>query len=146
MIDVSMEYSPITPSGEWFFEREPGETVDDDGDNAYDFFEDDENNYPEYVQIPLEDRKRTFFRTRIIAKHVDKLYISAGRAALRMPKSRRMKLANDARPRYTFEYEVQAERARLSWTNEDISHPLQEDALQVDLRLNLKSEDFENFN
>lgn len=55
-----MEYSPITPSGDWFFEREPGEAVDDDGDNAYDFFEDDENNYPEYVQIPLEDRKRTF--------------------------------------------------------------------------------------
>lgn len=46
-----------------------------------------------------------------------------------MPKLRQMKLANDARPRYTFEYEVQAERARLSWTNEDISYPLQEDAL-----------------
>jgi hypothetical protein len=57
LTNLSVEYSPITPSGERFFEREPGQAVDNDGDNAYDFLEDDENNYPEHMQIPLEDHR-----------------------------------------------------------------------------------------
>ncbi|CAG8910035.1 unnamed protein product [Penicillium egyptiacum] len=129
LINVSVEYPQITPSGEWLCQRERGEAVDDDTDNAYDSFEDDENDYPEYVRIPLEDRKRTIFRTRIIPDYVDKFYLSAGQAALRMPKLRQMRLvANAARPEYAFEYEVQAGRAKLSWSNEDISDPRETDA------------------
>lgn len=124
LIDVFVEYPQVTPSGEWLCQREPGEIADDDTEDAYDSFGDDENDYPEYVRIPLEDRKRTYFRTRIIAGYVDKLYLSAGQAALRMPKLRQMRLVtNTSRPEYTFEYEVQAGRAKLSWSNEDMSSP-----------------------
>jgi hypothetical protein len=130
LTDVSVEYPQVTPSGDWLCQREPGEAVDDDRDDAYDSFGDDENDYPEYVRIPLEDRKRTYFRTRIIAGYVDKFYLSAGRAALRMPKLRRMRLVtNTTRPEYTFEYEVQAGRAKLSWSNEDMSYPREPDDL-----------------
>jgi hypothetical protein len=129
LIKVSVEYPQVTPSGEWLCQREPGEAVDDDTDDAYDSFGVDENDYPEYVRIPLEDRKSTYFRTRIIAGYVDRFYLSAGRAALRMPKLRQMRLvANTSRPEYSFEYKVEAGRAKLSWSNEDISDPRETDA------------------
>ena len=46
-----------------------------------------------------------------------------------MPKLRQMRLVtNTSRPEYIFEYEVQARRAKLSWSNEDMSVPRETDA------------------
>lgn len=128
LIDVIVEYPQVTPSGEWLCQREPEEAVDDDTDGSYDYFLENENAYPEYVRLPLEDRKRNYFRTRIIAGSVDRFYLSAGRAALRMPKLREMRFVNTSRPEYSFEYKVQAGRAKLIWSNEDMSDPSETDA------------------
>lgn len=129
LVDVSVEYAGVTPSGEWLFDRDPEEEEEDEEQTMDDIFGDEEHNYPEYVRIPLEDRKSRYFRTRIIAGHVDRLYASAGRAALQMPKLRWMKLENVDLPRYSLEYEVRAGRATLTWRSENhMRDPYEKDA------------------
>jgi hypothetical protein len=130
LIEVSVEYMEITPSGEWLLDRDPGETPEDSTDDFDATFGDEEDSYPEYVRIPLQDRKSKFFRTRIIAGHVDRLYASAGRAALRMPKLRWMMLQNVGPVHYSLEYEVQAGLSKLTWRNRDLTDgPYEPDAL-----------------
>ncbi|KAJ5380951.1 uncharacterized protein N7496_003379 [Penicillium cataractarum] len=75
LIDVSVEYAGVTPCGEWLLDRDPEEDEDEDEELTMDdIFGDEEQTYPEYVRIPLEDCKSSYFRTRIIAGHVDRLY------------------------------------------------------------------------
>ncbi|KAJ6181246.1 hypothetical protein N7519_011707 [Penicillium mononematosum] len=132
LIDVSVEYTAVTPSGEWIFNWEPDEVEDDDTDDAYQSSEDDEDDYPEHLRIFVEDSKRRYFQTTNTAGYVDKFCLSAGRAALRMPKLRHMMLQTmPPRPRCTFEYKVRAGSAKLSWSNEGIrylTYPLESDA------------------
>jgi hypothetical protein len=61
LIDPSVEYTAVTPSGEWIFNWEPDEAEDDDTVDAYQSFEDDEDDYPEHLRILLEDSKRRYF-------------------------------------------------------------------------------------
>jgi hypothetical protein len=126
LVDISVEYPPIRPSGEWLFDRGLKEHLDDDMESDYEPDSDHENDYPEHVRIPVEDRKLKFFRSKIIPRHFDRLYLAAGEAALRMPKLRQMKLlVEGSRPRYTFQYEVQAEVTMLSWSNEEVPNVYQ---------------------
>lgn len=119
LIDVTVSYAPVTPCGKWLLERDPEmETLDNNTDPKY--YNAREEEYPESVRIPLEDRRSIYFRSKIIASHADKFYISAAWAALRMPKLRHMVLQIDGRPRYLLEYKVRAGTSRLTLSNEDV--------------------------
>lgn len=119
---MRVNYAPVTPSGEWLLERDPEktETTDEDTDDRY--YEDrnnEEESYPESVRIPLEARRLRVFRNKVIASHANKFYISAARAALRMPQLRQMVLQTDSSPLYVLEYEVRGGTSTLTWSNYD---------------------------
>jgi hypothetical protein len=116
LIDVSVEYIEVSPSGQWLFDRDPRDTPDTHSEWES---SDEEDVYPEHVRIPIEDRKQRYFRTMINACHADRFYAAAGRAAYRMPKLREMKIENTGWPRYSLEYEVGAGTAKLTWRNGD---------------------------
>lgn len=120
LTDVTVSYAPVTPSGKWLLERDPEKTETSDDNTDPEYYNAREEQYPESARIPPEDRRPTYFRSKIIASHADKFYISAAWAALRMPKLRHMVLENDGRPRHSLEYEVRAGTSRLTLRNEDV--------------------------
>lgn len=114
LTDVLVNHMGITPSGEWLLDRDPEESdFNDESDGGLS----DEDNLPEYVRIPMQDHTSKFFRTRIIAGLIDRYYAAAGRAALRMPKLRRIEIQYDVYSIYSFQYEVRAGTAKLTWKN-----------------------------
>lgn len=117
--DVTVSYAPVTPSGKWLLERDPEKTDPTEDNTDPEYYDTREEQYPESVRIPPEDRRSIYFRSKIIASYADRFYISAAWAALQMPKLRRMVLQTDGLPRYSLEYEVRAGTSRLTWRNED---------------------------
>lgn len=116
--DVVVNYAPVTPSGEWLQERDPEDTdIDDNTDPEY--YNAREEEYPESVRIPLQDRRGIYFRSNLIASHANRFYTSAAWAALRMPELRQMVLQTEGGSRYSLEYEVRAGTSRLTWRTFD---------------------------
>jgi hypothetical protein len=89
LIDVSVGYVEVTLTGDWLLNRDPEEAVEDQELTMDDVFGDEEDNYPEYVRIPLEDRKSRYFQKRTSR---DMLTDSTLPLALQMPFLRWMKL------------------------------------------------------
>jgi hypothetical protein len=99
-----LSYGGTSPSGEWYFERDPDEDV-----NII---------LPHYLQQLPEDQRPRHFRSKAIVKLIHEFYISAGRAAQRMPRLEYMRLrCFFALTHHEFEYEVKGNAATATWTD-----------------------------
>ncbi|OQD83217.1 hypothetical protein PENANT_c017G06314 [Penicillium antarcticum] len=114
-------YAPVTPFGQWLFER-PSESLEDDveaneGANGVD----EREWQPGFPWTAPEDRKINNFRTNTIMRFANNLYMSAGQAALQMPKLESMTLATAGshNPRQVFKYTVANGVAKLTWSHVD---------------------------
>ena len=117
---MSVDYMPVTPCGKWMFEKDDAEEFDydiDRFDSYYDYWDDMEDTHQDW--IPPEDRKCRLFRTQLVHELFNQYYISAGKAALRMPKLNRMSLGVSNRPQHQFWYEVKNDVAKVTWSNEN---------------------------
>ncbi|KXG47504.1 uncharacterized protein PGRI_013740 [Penicillium griseofulvum] len=130
LTDVSFEYLPITPCGKWMFEKdEDEENYDSDGlGSYYDDMEDTDRDW-----VAPEDRRCNLFRTKPLHGLFNQHYLSAGKAALRMPKLESMFLDISNRPRYQFRYGVKNGVAKATWFNELDSKAFEpdEEVLQI---------------
>ncbi|KAJ5461020.1 uncharacterized protein N7458_002572 [Penicillium daleae] len=80
--DVTVSYAPVTPSGKWLLERDPEKTDPTEDNTDPEYYDTREEQYPESVRIPPEDRRSIYFRSKIIASYADRFYILAAWAAL----------------------------------------------------------------
>jgi hypothetical protein len=126
-----MKYTAVTPSGEWLFERDPEEDPNDwQIDHSY-----EENLYenmmPEHLLPPIEDRFHETFRTKVSPELINEFYMSAGRAAQRMPKLKYMEVVIYwDRADHWFRYKTNGETATATWADAVVFHP-EERVLQI---------------
>ncbi|KAJ5776962.1 hypothetical protein N7520_000208 [Penicillium odoratum] len=114
LVSFSVNFVPITPSGDWLFERDPNEL-----DNKIDSEDSDpEGEYPDYVRTVPEDRSGGYIRSKIIPAFFNELYSSAGQAALRMPQLKYMSLEiTQGSGRHSFRYEIKHGAAKVIWAD-----------------------------
>jgi hypothetical protein len=111
-----LNYRATSPSGEWYFERDPNEDVGEEVDEI-------ERPIlpgvlPDYLQPPPEDRRLQFLRSKASAKLIQEFYISAGRAAQRMPRLQYMNLTcHYGLIDHSFDYQVKEKVATATWTD-----------------------------
>ncbi|RHZ64675.1 hypothetical protein CDV55_106551 [Aspergillus turcosus] len=86
-----VSFRGTSPSGQWYFERDPNEDVGEESDEAERPLLPDL--LPGYLQPPPEDRRLQSLRSKPSVKPIQEFYISAGRAAQRMPRLQYMNLA-----------------------------------------------------
>lgn len=115
---LHLAYVPVTPSGKWLFEKEEPAGDEDDDYNSDDpsSIYDDMEEIDKYWIFP-EDRKFKSIRTKFNHELFNEFYISAGKAALRMPKLRYMKLVTSNCEKHEFEYLVEGGVAKATWSN-----------------------------
>ncbi|KAJ6131694.1 hypothetical protein N7471_006909 [Penicillium samsonianum] len=112
------DYIPITPCGKWMFEQDnDAEEPDYDSDGLGSYYDDMDDTDLDWV--PPEDRKCRLFRTKFVHELFNQYYLSAGKAALRMPKLDSMLLDVSHRPQHRFWYQVENEMAKVTWSSED---------------------------
>ncbi|CAI7636688.1 unnamed protein product [Penicillium viridicatum] len=115
---VSVDYIPVTPCGKWMFEQDDdAEEPDYDSDSLGSYYDDMDDTDQDWV--PPEDRKCRLFRTKFVHELFNQYYLSAGKAALRMPKLDSMLLDVSHRPQHRFWYQVENEVAKATWSSED---------------------------
>ncbi|KAJ5637143.1 hypothetical protein N7490_007022 [Penicillium lividum] len=127
LVSFSVEFTPVTPSGDWLFERDPNELDDKiDSDDS-----DPEGEYPDYVRTVPEDRPGGHIRSKTIPAFFNELYCSAGQAALRMPQLKYMSLQTARYDgRHRFEYEIKNGVAKVMWADTHGFHP-EDSVLQI---------------
>ncbi|GIK07117.1 hypothetical protein Aspvir_002772 [Aspergillus viridinutans] len=109
---LSLDYQPTSPSGEWYFERDPNE------DLGFEVDEREETLLPDYLQPAPEDQRPRFLRSKASVKLIQEFYISAGRAAQRMPRLQYMDLkCSPGLISHQFEYQVEEKGATATWTD-----------------------------
>ncbi|KAF7131456.1 hypothetical protein CNMCM5793_004681 [Aspergillus hiratsukae] len=107
-----VSFRGTSPSGEWYFERDPNEDVGDEVEEA------EETPLPDYLQPPPEDQRERYFRSRASVKLIQEFYISAGKAAQRMPRLQIMNLkCFFGLVSHEFAYEVKENAATATWTD-----------------------------
>jgi hypothetical protein len=109
-----LTYTTTTPSGQWYFERDPNASEDEDDD-------DDDENYDsdsmeDYLMPPEEDRFPNLFRTKPSPQLMNDFYVAAGRAAQQMPKLKVMLLDTKSGSGHSFRYEVSGSTATAEWS------------------------------
>lgn len=126
-----LQYTITTPSGGWYFERNPaeeGEDADGGGDSD---LEDQYSRMQEHLRPPLEDRFPQSSRTKVSSELINEFYVSAGRAAQRMPKLKYMHLeTSSGQGRHWFQYEVKGKTATATWADMILFQP-EERVLEV---------------
>lgn len=112
LVSFIVEFSPVTPSGEWMFERDP----DEEDDKIFSEDSDLEGEWPEYVRTVREDRPGGYIRSKIVPGVFNELYVSAGRAAKRMPRLEYMSLETRCGlGMHSFTFEVKHGAAKATW-------------------------------
>ncbi|GAD92251.1 predicted protein [Paecilomyces variotii No. 5] len=117
--DIYLEHKKITPSGQWLFEYNPEDDVNEWEPLAM-YGEDLLRSRPDYLLPPAEDRNINQFRTKASGLMSD-FYVSAGHAAQRMPKLKSMVLASGPSGElwtHRFEYTTDGENSLLYWLDE----------------------------
>lgn len=125
-----LEYTMVTPSGKWLFERNPEENEDEwQIDHS-----EDERQYmhmPSHLLPPVEDQFSEPFRTKVSSELINDFYMSAGRAAQRMPKLRYIEIEIMwGRTQHSFKYTTNGETATATWADLIVFRP-EERVLQV---------------
>jgi hypothetical protein len=109
---LSITCIPITSLGQWLFERDPDEEIDeiDWGKDPYLYMEEDELPAP-------EDRRHNLFRHVASSGLINELYIAAGKATTSMPALRHMWLGASTATRiyHNFQSEANATSACATW-------------------------------
>ncbi|KAJ5120888.1 uncharacterized protein N7515_010276 [Penicillium bovifimosum] len=139
---VELDSVPVTPCGKWMFEQFNG-LWESDSDSSHISHLDvdaearrqaDEYHFDTYHDmsgpwdlVPEEDRDRRLFRTEFVDELFNQYYISAGKAALHMPKLESMELGFSHRQRVNYQHLFQYTRQNLdgkemataTWGNEE---------------------------
>ncbi|KAG2026226.1 hypothetical protein GB937_001733 [Aspergillus fischeri] len=111
-----LDYRATSPSGEWYFERDTNEDVGSEVDEAERPILPDV--LPDYLQPPPGDRRLRFLRSKASVKLIQEFYISAGRAAQRMPRLQYMNLTcHFGLIDHSFDYQVKEKVATVTWTD-----------------------------
>ncbi|KAJ5640651.1 hypothetical protein N7528_000276 [Penicillium herquei] len=114
---VELGHGITTPSGGWYFERDPEE---DEIDPNPEFV----HNLPEHKMPAREDRRQNSFRVKPSARSLNELYMFAGRAAQRMPRLKSMSIGNKEFGVYLhFKYEVDGTTAKATWDGRSVYTP-----------------------
>ena len=108
LTSFELVFQPITPSGNWLFDRDPMAEVYS-GDESRDlslYFGDDE--------IPArEDWKADYFRIKPIEHLMNDFYLAAGHAVAEMPRLKVMRLEAVSSGNHGLEYKATASTANL---------------------------------
>ncbi|KAJ5747190.1 uncharacterized protein N7511_008886 [Penicillium nucicola] len=114
LISFELNYAIASPSGEWLFQRHPGDRRLLDSDNEAD---EGGASRPAHLEIIEACDYDTHFRYKPIPKFFNEFYIAAARAAMRMPKLGLMHLETGEWPgRHYFKYEVR-DVAKATWAD-----------------------------
>lgn len=129
LVSFSAEFRPVTPSGDWLFERDPNELNSDKIDSED---SDPEGELPDYVRTAPEDRPGGHMRSKIIPAFFNELYRSADQAALRMPRLKYMSLQTTrcGFGGHRFRYEIKNGVAKVIWADMHVFHP-EDNILQI---------------
>jgi hypothetical protein len=121
LTSLTINYTPITPSGQWLFERDPNE------EEVY--FEWDD--YMEEDPAPQDERVIPF-RKKASPELMNAFYVAAGKAAGKMPVLRQMWLAASTGTRlsHSFQYTATATSSSVCWRSMPLFEP-SEDVLDV---------------
>lgn len=108
-----VNYVPVTPSGQWLFERDPDAEVDTPEEPQ------DYRLYMSEDEVPPpEDWRDDRFRTKASPQLMNAFYVAAGRAVAHMPCLRYMFLCNSycaSLGEHWFKYTVTGTRAIATW-------------------------------
>ncbi|GIJ89545.1 hypothetical protein Asppvi_008487 [Aspergillus pseudoviridinutans] len=106
-----LNFEPRSPSGEWYFERDPNEDVGDDEREEIPLLS-------VFFRSPSQDQRARFLRSKASAKLIQEFYISAGTAAQRMPRLQYMVLkCYSGLITHEFQYQVEEKVATATWTD-----------------------------
>jgi hypothetical protein len=118
LIGVNVDYIPVTPCGKWMFEQQDdAEEPDYDSDSLDSHYDDMDDTDRDWVAP--EDRTCRLFRTKFVHELFNEYYLSAGKAALRMPRLDCMILNVSHQYQHRFCYQVENEMAKATWFCED---------------------------
>ncbi|KAJ5970395.1 uncharacterized protein N7479_000313 [Penicillium vulpinum] len=117
LTSLTLEYIPITPCGQWLFKQDDDVEPDYDSDSVGSYYDDMDDTDQDWV--PPEDRKFRRFRTKFVHELFNQYYLSAGKAALRMPKLESMLLDVSNRSEHRFWYQVENGVAKVTWLGDD---------------------------
>jgi hypothetical protein len=114
LTSLSINYNKVTPGGQWLFERDPAEPIEEYERNEFRFedMSDDE--------LPLPpDKHFDMFRFKPLPEPMNAIYAAAGKAALHMPALRNFWLHAEVLKSWPhwFEYEATLTNACATWGN-----------------------------
>ncbi len=118
--------SGTTPAGEWFFEEDPNDEDNEPYEPTNSWQRLSERLWP-----AVEDRDRFMFRKKATPALLRDIYVSAGRAAQRMPRLQHMEIkCFSNRALHEFGYIVDGHSASATWTD-SIKAELEEEVFRV---------------
>jgi hypothetical protein len=123
LTSLIINYTPITPSGQWLFERDSNEEEEEIewGEDPALYMDEDELPAP-------QDQRVNPFRKKASPELMDTFYVAAGKAAGKMPVLRQMWLAASTGTRlsHSFQYTTTATSASVCWRSTPLFEPGEE--------------------
>jgi hypothetical protein len=112
LTSLTIFYVPVTPYGDWLFERDPAQEADYDSEEGRDL-----SLHMKEDELPRrEDWNTVIFREIPNARLMNDFYLAAGRAAVKMPHLREMVLvAEKGRPEHSLEFKGMDSKASLTF-------------------------------
>ncbi|KAE9362878.1 hypothetical protein N431DRAFT_565013 [Stipitochalara longipes BDJ] len=123
LTSLAISCTPITPSGQWLFERDPDEELEE--------FEwgEDPRLYMEEDELPApQDERGNHFRKIASPELMNAFYVAAGKAAGKMPVLRQMWLdaTTGTKIGHSFQYTATATSASVCWRSTPLFEPSEE--------------------
>ena len=112
LTSLTIFYIPVTPYGDWLFERDPAQEADYNSEEGYDL-----SLYMKEDELPLrEDWNHVIFREIPNSRLMNDFYLAAGRAAVKMPYLKEMVLlAENGGPKYSLKFKGMDSKASLTF-------------------------------